>query len=63
MTDGARERHAVLTTDATNGRARALYGSAGFTVLYPTLWNRAVAMVAPLPLAVRPGAAGAGRGG
>jgi ribosomal protein S18 acetylase RimI-like enzyme len=52
VTEGARERHAVLTTDATNRRARALYGSAGFTVLHPTLWNRAVAMVAPLPLAV-----------
>ena len=50
LADGAGERHAVLTTDATNGRARALYGSAGFTVLHPTLWNRAVAMVAPLPL-------------
>jgi len=51
VTDGARERHAVLTTETTNRRARALYGSAGFTILYPTLWNRAVAMVAPLPLA------------
>jgi ribosomal protein S18 acetylase RimI-like enzyme len=52
LADGACERHAVLTTDATNGPARSLYGSAGFTVLHPTLWNRAVAMVAPLPLRV-----------
>jgi ribosomal protein S18 acetylase RimI-like enzyme len=50
LASGARERHAVLTTDATNGRARALYAAAGFTVLHPTLWNRAIAMVAPLPL-------------
>ena len=50
LTEGARERHAVLTTHAANSRARALYCSAGFTVLHPTLWNRAVAMVAPLPL-------------
>ena len=57
VTDGAGERHAVLTTEATNSRARALYGSAGFTVLHPTLWNRAVAMIAPLPLS-RPAVAG-----
>jgi ribosomal protein S18 acetylase RimI-like enzyme len=64
LTEGALERHAVLTTEATNSRARALYDSAGFTILYPALWNRAVAMVAPLPLAAaaRP-SSGRPRGG
>jgi ribosomal protein S18 acetylase RimI-like enzyme len=58
VADGAGEPHAVLTTEATNGRARALYASAGFTVLHPTLWHRAVAMIAPLPLAGRVTVAG-----
>jgi ribosomal protein S18 acetylase RimI-like enzyme len=51
VTSGAAEANAVLTTEATNARARALYRSAGFTILHPALWNRAVAMIALLPLA------------